>query len=49
MDKGVDSIIEYIAADNPDFRDLDALTTQIEQATLIFIKDVESFLAKHKN
>ena len=47
--KGVDSIIEYILVDNPDFGDLDTLTKQIERETLIFIKDVESFLSKHKN
>ena len=45
--KGVDSIIEYILVDNPDFSDLDTLTKQIERATLKFIKDVESFLSKH--
>ncbi len=42
--QGVDSIIEYILVDNPDFSDLDTLTKQIERATLKFIKDVESFL-----
>jgi hypothetical protein len=47
--KGVDSIIESILVDNPDFRDLDNLTNQIEAATLNFIKDVESFLSEHKN
>jgi hypothetical protein len=45
--KGVDSIVEYILVDNPDFNDLDALTQQIEMGTLKFIKDVESFLSKH--
>jgi hypothetical protein len=45
--KGVDSIIEYILVDDPDFRDLDTLTKQIERKTLKFIKDVESFLSKH--
>lgn len=44
--KGVDSIIEYILVDNPDFRDLDALTKQIERGTLKFTKDVENFLSK---
>jgi hypothetical protein len=43
--KGVDSIMEYILVDNPDFSDLDALTKQIERETLKFIKDVESFLS----
>jgi hypothetical protein len=44
---GADSIVECVLADNPDFRDLDALTQQIEQATLKFIKDVERFLSTH--
>jgi hypothetical protein len=47
--KGVDSIVEYILVDNPDFSDLDALTVQIETGTLKFIKDVESFLSEHEN
>ena len=42
--KGVDSIIEYVLVDNPDFSDLDTLTKEIESGTLKFIKDVESFL-----
>jgi hypothetical protein len=45
--KGVDSIIEYILVDNPDFSDLDRLTKHIEKGTLTFIKDVENFLSKH--
>jgi hypothetical protein len=45
--KGVDSIIESVLVANPDFSDLDALTKQIESATLKFIEDVESFLAEH--
>ncbi len=45
--KGVDSIVEYILVDNPDFSDLDTLTKQIERATLKFIKDVEGFLSEH--
>ena len=45
--KGVDSIIEYILVDNPDFNDLDTLTKQIEKGTLKFIKDIENFLSKH--
>ncbi len=47
--KGVDSIVEYILVDDPDFSDLDALTKQIETGTLKFIKDVESFLSIHEN
>jgi hypothetical protein len=45
--KGVDAIIEHVLVDCPNFRDVDALTRQIERTTLKFIKDVESFLTKH--
>jgi len=45
--KGVDSILEYILVENPDFSDLDNLTEQIEKGTLKFVKDVENFLSKH--
>ncbi len=45
--KGVDSIIEGILVENPDFSDLDALTTHIERGTLKFIEDVEDFLSKN--
>jgi hypothetical protein len=44
--KGVDFIMEHILVNDPDFSDLDALTTQIEQGTLKFIQDVESFLLR---
>jgi hypothetical protein len=44
--KGVDSIIEYILVDVPDFSDLDDLTKQIEMGTLKFIRDVENFISK---
>jgi hypothetical protein len=44
--QGVDSVVEHVLADNPDFCDLDALTKQIEQGALEFIQDIESFLAK---
>ena len=43
--KGIDSILEYIVADNPDFSNLDALTQKIENGTLTFIKDVENFIS----
>jgi hypothetical protein len=43
--KGVDSVVEHILVDNPDFSNLDALTKQIEQGTLKFIQDIERFLA----
>ena len=45
--EGVDAILEHSLVDEPDFSDLEALTTQIETGTLKFIKDVESFLSKH--
>lgn len=45
--EGMDSIIEAILVDDPDFDDLDTLTRQIETATLKFIEDVESFLTSH--
>jgi hypothetical protein len=45
--KGVDSVVEHILVDNPDFSDLAALTKQIEQGTLKFIQDIERFLAKN--
>jgi len=45
--KGVDAILDHILVDDPDFSDLDALTTQIERGTLNFITDVENFLSKH--
>ena len=47
--KGIDSIIEYILVDNPDFNKLNNLTKQIETGTLKFITDVENFLSKHEN
>jgi len=42
--KWADSILEHILVENPDFSDLEALTRQIDQGTLKFIRDVESFL-----
>jgi hypothetical protein len=45
--KGVDSIVEYTLADNPDFGDLNALIKQIEKDTLAFIDEIEDFLYKH--
>ena len=47
--KGMDSCLEYVLVDNPDFNDLDALTAQIERETLQFIADVEAFLAARAN
>jgi hypothetical protein len=47
--KGVDSIVEHILVDDPDFSDLDSLKKQVERGTLEFIKDVQDFLSKHQN
>jgi hypothetical protein len=44
--KNVDSIIEYIIIDKPDFSDLNNITKQIEKKILKFIKDIEIFLNK---
>ncbi len=46
--KGVDSIVEGILVENPNFNDLDALTKQIEKGTLKFIEDVENFLSTRR-
>ena len=43
--KGVDSILEHVLVEHPDFSDLDTLTNQIERETLGFIKDVEDYLS----
>jgi hypothetical protein len=45
--KGIDSIVEYTVAGNPDFDNLDTLTKQIEQGTMTFINDIENFLSSH--
>ncbi|TXT57105.1 MAG: hypothetical protein BAJALOKI2v1_540007 [Promethearchaeota archaeon] len=41
---GIDSIVEHVLLNDPDFRDLDVLTTQIEKGTISFIDDVKAFL-----
>ena len=46
--KSVDSIIEGVLAENPDFSDLDTLTEKIEKGTLRFIDDVENFLSENR-
>ena len=45
--KGNDAILEHVLVREPDFDDLDGLTSQIEQQALKFIEDVESFLKSH--
>ncbi|UCE12965.1 MAG: hypothetical protein JSV04_12335 [Candidatus Heimdallarchaeota archaeon] len=43
--KGVDSIIDHILIDNPDFSDTTALTKEIERGTLKFLENVETYLS----
>jgi hypothetical protein len=43
---GIDSIMEHILVENPDFKDLTGLTEQIERKTIKFIEDIENFLSK---
>jgi hypothetical protein len=43
--QGVDSIVEHVLVENPDFSDLDSLSEQIEAATFIFIQDIEEFFS----
>ena len=43
--KGVDSILEYVLVEYPDFGDLDKLNRQVESGTKEFIKDIEKFLS----
>lgn len=45
---GVDSVLEYVLVDQPHFLDLEALSQQIEEGALGFIRDVEAFLAKNE-
>ena len=45
--KGNDAILEHVLVADPDFGDLDALTSQIEKETLKFIEEVEGFLNGH--
>lgn len=47
--KGIDSIVEHILVEHPDFGNLEALTEQVEGGTLKFIEDVESFLSMHQD
>jgi hypothetical protein len=44
--KGVDSIMEHVLVETPDFTDLDKLTTQIEHKTIVFVNDVKDFLSE---
>lgn len=44
--EGIDSILEYKLVENPYFGDLKALTMQIDNGTMNFIKDVEDFISQ---
>lgn len=46
--KNADSILEHNAIDNPDFRDLDSLTNQIEKETLTFLEEIENYLSQNE-
>jgi hypothetical protein len=46
--KGNDAILEHVLASDPDFSDLNALTSQIEKETLDFIEKVEGFLENQR-
>jgi hypothetical protein len=46
--KGIDSILEHVVVEHPDFSNLDELTQQIENGTVTFIKNVEDFLSKQQ-
>lgn len=43
--EGVDSILESVLVENPNFDEPNILTEQIEEGTLQFIEDVENFLS----
>lgn len=42
--RGMDAILEHVLVADPDFSDLQALTDRIEQETLKFSKNIESYL-----
>jgi hypothetical protein len=44
--EGVDSIVEHVLIDNPDFSDVEVLTKQIDKEALKFIRDIENFFTK---
>ena len=45
--EGIDSIVENVLVEYPDFDNLNSLTKQIERGTLKFIHDIEDFLTGH--
>jgi hypothetical protein len=46
--RGVDSILECILVENPDFGDMESLKKQIEKGTVQFTSDVENFLLEQE-
>ena len=46
--EGVDSIMEHVLVEEPDFSELESLTKKIERETMKFIEEVEDFLSEHK-
>jgi len=44
--RAVDYVLAHVLVEDPDFRDSDSLTKQIENGTLEFIRDVEEFLSR---
>lgn len=46
--EGIDSIVEGVLVDKPDFDDLDEVTRQIENGTLKFIEEIEAFLLENQ-
>lgn len=45
--KGVDSIVESVITDKPDFDSPERLSAIIEEKTLLFIKDILTFLSEN--
>jgi len=46
-EKGIDSILEHRLVENPNFRDLEKLTQQIETETTNFLQDVVNFVSEN--
>lgn len=46
--KVADAVIEHVLVEDPDFGDLPALTTMIENGIIGFIRDVERFFLEHE-
>jgi hypothetical protein len=44
--KDIDSIVEHVLVNNPDFSNLNDLTNKIEKETMLFINNIDCFLKK---